>query len=249
MIFKKSLIGIILPLLITLLLCQEVVFAKESVFDQANLAFSQDDFDKAISLYHSVIDNEGISASLFFNLANSYAQKGDTGNAVLYYERALRLDPRNADVLKNLNFLRQETGLFVNDPTSGDTLLQFLTLNQWTIASLILLFLTTGVVLFWPKVCSKNPAKRITITGCLIFFLLACSLVTQHNYEKMPSYVVIQDNIPMRISPFEGSESKGLIKEGRLVSIRERHKNFVYIEDETGRNGWLTQEELAPIVE
>lgn len=249
MILLKKGLQTTLLVFIALLIYQGTLFAKESTFDQANQAFNQNDFDKAILLYHSVIDNKGISASLFFNLANSYAQNGDTGNAVLYYERALRLEPRNADILKNLHFLRQETGLFVSEQTTEDTLLQFLTLNQWAITILIFLFFTTGMILFWTKLYAKSPTKVITITGLLIACLLSCTLATIRYDKKMPSSVVIQDNVPMRISPFDTSESKGLIKEGRLVSIREHHKNFVYIEDETGRNGWLKREELAEIIE
>lgn len=71
---------------------------------EASQLYAKDDFEKAAQIYEQMAKNEGESASLYFNLGNCYAQLGNLGNAVLYYSRAMRLDPTNKTIRNNLNY-------------------------------------------------------------------------------------------------------------------------------------------------
>src|ERR1700688_1343375 len=53
---------------------------------------------------------EGYSAPALYNLANSFARAGKPGLAVLNYERARLLDPKDLDIEANLRHVREASG-------------------------------------------------------------------------------------------------------------------------------------------
>lgn len=69
-------------------------------------AYVRGDYTSAIALYDSVVTQHPRSSAAMYNLANSYLQAGDIGHAILWYERALRIKPQDADILHNLAIAR-----------------------------------------------------------------------------------------------------------------------------------------------
>ena len=64
-------------------------------------------YSQAILHYEKIVNEGGIkNAKLYYDLGNSYLLKDDVGMAILNYRRALRLEPTNHDIHKNLNFAR-----------------------------------------------------------------------------------------------------------------------------------------------
>lgn len=72
--------------------------------DTAKSFYDKGEFEKAADAFQSIAKEQGTSASLYFDLANCYAQTGNLGNAILYYSRAARLDPSNKEIKNNLNY-------------------------------------------------------------------------------------------------------------------------------------------------
>lgn len=72
----------------------------------ADSAYMAKDYDKAISMYRQVMDGEGYSAPLLFNLGNAYYQMSDYGRAMVCYLHARRLDPGNKEINANITYLR-----------------------------------------------------------------------------------------------------------------------------------------------
>ena len=59
-----------------------------SAFDAANQAFAESKLDDAAHGYESIIAKQGYSTPVLFNLANAQLRDGNTGAAILNYERA-----------------------------------------------------------------------------------------------------------------------------------------------------------------
>lgn len=70
----------------------------------AGKLYESGEYSKAAEAWMAMEKTDGASASLYFNLGNSYAQAGDYGRAMLYYGRARRLDPRNEEINNNLHY-------------------------------------------------------------------------------------------------------------------------------------------------
>ena len=77
-----------------------------TIFFRANNSYREKRYDDAIQDYEKLISAGLRSANIFYNLGNAYLRTGARGKAILYYERALRMCPRDADIRSNLDFAR-----------------------------------------------------------------------------------------------------------------------------------------------
>src|SRR5512137_1616096 len=98
---KVKSLSIFLFLTIDILLAQD----PKSLFQQANQAYQQQDFEKAASLYQQIISQGYESKDVYYNLGNCYYRLNQIGQSVLYFEKALKLDPHDADVRYNLELV------------------------------------------------------------------------------------------------------------------------------------------------
>lgn len=212
--------------------------SKEELFQQANEAYSRGDYAAAIDDYEQITRLSGYAHGVLLNLANSYAQMGKTGLAVLNYERARRLAPWDPDISGNLGLVKKENGLFPKEPSKTEKFFNLLSLKQWTtliLCSLVLL------VLWLLSAMKFGFSRQLTISvsaGCL----LSCTLAiagTFFQYQYFNPSVVIAPNTRLFISPFETAASNGTIQEGRLVYPVKEHGEFTYVTDETNRKGWI----------
>jgi tetratricopeptide (TPR) repeat protein len=65
-----------------------------ALFAEANRAYTQAEFQKAVELYGALLSEHEIEdPAVYLNLGNACFKTGAYGSAVLYYRRALRLEP------------------------------------------------------------------------------------------------------------------------------------------------------------
>ena len=74
-----------------LLVICHLTFA-QTAFDAANSAYAEGRYDEAATLYQTML-NEQPNAQVYYNLGNAQFKQGELAQAILNYERALRLKP------------------------------------------------------------------------------------------------------------------------------------------------------------
>lgn len=72
---------------------------------RADSAYNAEHYTAAADLYREALTACGPNTTLYYNLGNTCFRLGQTGKAVLNYERALRVDPSNSDARDNLRFV------------------------------------------------------------------------------------------------------------------------------------------------
>lgn len=218
----------------------------ENRFESGNQAYSAGDYDKAAQIYKEIIASEGSGAGLLYNLANSYAQKGQIGLAILNYERALKLSPSDPDILGNLAKVRKDKGLFQQEEGKAARFISKLSTDSWAKVGLAcLLFM---VILLFAKFRYRSSTKSLTISTVLVVILLTFSVVgTVYNYQSYNPLVVIAGDIKLQVSPFEGATSTGAIEEGRLLFPVKQHGEYTYVTDRSGRKGWVKSDALEAV--
>ena len=86
-----------LIIFLTLVLMAVIAMANGiDYIDQGNKAYDQKHYKKAVEMYERAL-RDGESSQLRYNLGNAYYRLNDRANAVINYERALKLDPSNSD--------------------------------------------------------------------------------------------------------------------------------------------------------
>jgi hypothetical protein len=229
------------PIILILLVLATSSFAgttENNLFQEGNEAYSRGDYDQAISKYEQIITTAGYSPSVLYNLANSYALSGQTGRAILDYERAQRLSPSHSEISGNLEVVQKESGLFPKERSRAERFFQLLSINQWTALILVSLLLAITFLLFSLKYHFSRQFNIAVGTGCFLLLCLATA-GTLFRYQNYNPSVVISPDVKMFISPFESSAPIGALPEGRLVYPQKKHGDFSYVTDETGRKGWI----------
>ena len=75
---------------------------------EADSAYAQEHYQKAVQDYEQLL-KKGVSADLYYNLGNSYYRLDNITQAIIAYERALRLAPGDQDIRFNLQMARSKT--------------------------------------------------------------------------------------------------------------------------------------------
>jgi len=210
---------------------------RQEQFQKSSSAYSRGDYRAAIQGFESLLQ-DGLSAPLLYNLGNSYAQAGQSGRAILNYERALRLEPGDSDIQGNLELVRKEKGLFQEEQSFVERFVTFFGLNQWTLLATTA-FVVFAIVLLLPVSLPVKRRSRYTMAavGLLVTITAGSAAVVQ--YQHWGDGVVVAADARLRVSPFESAASVGVIQEGRLVSPGKIHNRYILVTDETGRSGWL----------
>jgi tetratricopeptide (TPR) repeat protein len=220
------------------------------------LAFPSDDFKAANQLYDAGKFSDAVAAyeklqpktaNLYFNLGNACFRDGQIGRAILNYERARQLSPRDPDVLANLRFARQKLGVDeVNTPSSAwqrflRSVVFSRTPGEWAAGEVIglwLVALAIGVGA-WTR---RARTVMLAATAAGIAWLLAtgCALSYQMVAERTaPKAILLANATEARFAPLLDSTVHFHLTEGTEVSIREDRGGWLFVERADGRQGWI----------
>src|SRR5262245_15612276 len=126
-----------------------------SEFSKANFLYRDGKYEEAIKTYESILASGVESGPIYYNLANSYFKQKQIGKAVLNYERAHRLIPRDHDLLDNEKFVLSIGERLWPIGSLWQKHIRFYTINEMTIILAIILLAIAGIHLLglyrnWP---------------------------------------------------------------------------------------------------
>ena len=83
------------------------IFSKDfdENFNKANNYYNNSKYLESIQIYESILVQGSESSNLYYNLGNAYFRQNQIGQSVWAYKKALRMDPRNKDLINNLSIV------------------------------------------------------------------------------------------------------------------------------------------------
>jgi hypothetical protein len=187
------------------------------------------------------------SAAALYNLANSYARAGKPGLAVLNYERAGLLDPTDPDIRANLRHVRESAGLAPPPPSKWDRITHVAgpkTLSGLGLSGVILAGLSLLARQRYPR--HRHALAAAALLGAALIGLTLSNAILLA--PKLHQAVVVATTASARVSPVPMGEPLFVLREAELVTTTLRHDSFVLIRTSAGREGWVSTDDLAPIV-
>lgn len=220
----------------------------DSLWNRAGEAFAAGQWQNALN-YYQMIEGEHLeSADLYYNLGNTCFKLDDIAHAILYYERALKLDPTHADAAHNLEIVRQMT-LDKIDVVPDFILVswfrhlrQGLSADAWAWITLALAALV-GVLFLLFRLGGSSALRTVSfIAGCvfavLTVFTFVFSLQQKHAITRQDSAIVTTPVCSVKSSPAEGGKTVFVLHEGTKVRILDNVGDFAKVEIADGRQGW-----------
>jgi hypothetical protein len=189
----------------------------------------------------------GYSASALYNSANAYARARKPGLAVLNYERARMLDPSDPDIDANLRHVRAAAGLPPETLTRFERIARMVDphILAW-IGELGLIVAGAGLLL--KKLYSRHRRMlgAAAILGASLVAVTLCDAIAW--WPALDEAVVVAPTAPARVSPVPMGEPLFVLREAEIVKTSSRHDSFVLVQNSAGRQGWVSVENLAPVL-
>jgi tetratricopeptide (TPR) repeat protein len=224
---------------------------------QANAAYSAGQYEKASELYQKVVTAGYAAPGLYYNLGNAFFKLNDMPHAILWYERARRLDPGNEDIDFNLNVANSKIADKIDAVPEMFYRRWFFTLVNllpadtwawWTVIAVILalaggtLYVVSRTLLF----------RKAGFWSGLVFlaaalFLFWISYWGHSQVSKVQEAILFTPTVTVKSSPDEKSVDLFVLHEGTKVQLMDQIGTWYEIRIANGSVGWLPSTSLEKI--
>lgn len=218
-------------------------------FAKANFYYNESRYDTALVIYEKIMNDGYVSASLLYNIGNTYFKLRNYPMAILHYEKALKIDPTNEDTKHNLAI----ANALITDKIEPMPVF-FMTkwwrnvgnlhsANGWAKASLIF-FAILLLILFGYITARTSGMRKITFfTGILTLVLVICSLIfayQKHIYiNEHNEAIVMTPTITVKSSPSSSGVDLFVLHEGTKVEVIDNADKWDKIKIADGSVGWM----------
>ena len=215
-------------------------------FKEANSLYQSGKFKDAVKIYEDLVKSGRKTEAVYFNLGNAYFRAGQKGKALIAYQRAIRIAPRDEDLKWNLRILRSTLTDHVDRP-SEDLALSLIKrvaarLRADEIENLFsALLLTFFAVHFFAWMFPQIKTLAGFLAGILSVCLIAAGIFFFIKWMdvKDPCAVVVEKEVSARYGPSAKETKAFVLHEGASGRVKDQTQDWVYIELENKSTGWV----------
>ena len=234
----------------------------QSVFDDANEAFGDGEYEKAVERYEKLAKLGVNDPDVLFNLATAYARLGKLGHAVWNYEKVLRLNPGASDAAENLAEIREFLARHASEmgrdadlaPATGPwrAVIDRFTLSGAAMAFLVFYLSFFGALLARRRFESGElPRLFISVLAGVLFLLFAAFGGVavgkwHHSATVREAVVLVSDVVPVMEGP-QSTVQRFFVEEGTKIKVIGVIDNWTRLADDQGRDGWILSESLGEL--
>ena len=232
-------------------------FSAEKSWDAANKAYQEADYKRAETLYRAILEQGLHSAKLYYNLANTLFKQEKLGEAILYYNKALRLSPADEDVRHNLEYAENSTKDSIEQIPEFflfawiRAVRNLMSCDGWTIFSLVILVIGLAAALFYllaQRISTRKAGFYVMVLAALLF--LVATLFANYERKAIVNHneaIVMSSAVSVKSSPDRAATELFVLHEGTKLSIGERMDGWVEVRIADGHKGWIESSRIAEI--
>ena len=230
----------------------------DSLWNAGVAAYTEGNYTQALRDWEDVLATGVMSRELYYNLGNAYFKTGEIAPAILWYERALRLDPSDADVRYNLEFARAQTQDKIDEVPEiffeqwGHAMCYLLPSNTWAALSIVFFALTVALVLLF-LMGRTSGRRRAGFFAAIATFLLAFLSWDFAQWQRTEALrqdmaIVMRPVSSVKSSPSaDSAKDLFILHEGTRVKILDNVSGYANIELADGRQGWIPAADIEVI--
>jgi tetratricopeptide (TPR) repeat protein len=252
----KRTIGWLLLFFLTLLSVNENLGAEgdsaEDLFFKANQSYKDGRFQDAIDRYLHMLERGQKNGHVFYNIGNAYLRLNDLGRAILFYERARLLIPRDADLNFNLRYAHDQTQDAM--PVSQNVINQsFFWLNDLIASELFWSFTVLNfaffLILFTRLFYRAEWTYYVFLILLILTIIAACSFGLKWYQLQTDDRAVILDK---EVNVLSGPNSQDTIlfklHQGTIVHDERSEDGWVLVHLSEEKRGWVQSKDLERII-
>jgi len=217
-----------------------------ALFAQANQRYEAGDFAGAAALYEQIVRAGGDDGRVYYNLGNAYFKAGQLGKAVLSYERARRLLPRDEDIQANLAFARSQVKGGPVLPNSGAAWEAIGRLHDglrpdekaWLALGLYLLVVGCGLIALFAWRWRRPASIAAVVLGVLLLATLVSFGIGVYEQERVNHAIVVASQAAVYSGPGESYLLETTLGEGNAVVVEETRGAWCRLSLAGNLQGW-----------
>lgn len=229
----------------------------QTTFEKANQSYEQGQYAPAVEEYQKAISEGLANPTLYYNYANALFREKHLGLSILYYEKAARLAPSDADIQANLKFA--EGQIVDKHPAPEQNLLTrvlFKLHNSYSLnAGLFFLLITfsLGFVFLTIRLILTNTAIKMSCIGLAIISWLLCLIALPTVSKRVSeatsaqSAIVLAEKLSIYSGPGSSYQLLSQVHEGTKFLIEEESGTWAKVKLLSGQGGWVEVKSLGKI--
>jgi tetratricopeptide (TPR) repeat protein len=230
---------------------QQVVIAK------ANKEYDAGHYANAVDLYKKILTLGYDSPELYYNIGNAFYKLNELPSAILYYEKARKLDPGNVDINFNLSVANSKIADKIEPLPEMfykrwfRNIRESMSVDAWAKISIVtlILALVAGFFYFVSNVLMLRKAGFwlgiVFLAGALFCLFIAYQDWSVINNNK--EAIIFSPTITVKSSPDEKSVDLFVLHEGTKVRVIDTIGNWFEIQIANGSVGWLPASSVEKI--
>ena len=229
----------------------------DSLMVKANRFYDHQQYDSAVNTYQKVLKMGLVSPKLYFNLGDAYFRLKDMPSAILYFEKAKKLDPNNEDIRYNLDLantmipdkIEKVPRMFLK--RWWNYFYELFDANTWAVLSLV--FFAVFVLFVGIFILSQGRGiRKISFFAGLFMFLVslaAFGLASQKAYylRHHTEAIIFTPTITAKSSPTPNAVDLFVIHQGTKVRLLDQVEGWEKIRLQNGSIGWLPKDSMREI--
>jgi tetratricopeptide (TPR) repeat protein len=226
------------------------------LFYSANSLYEKREYEKALAEYKKILDMGIDSGDLYYNMGNCYFKSGNLGRAILFYEKARRVMPQDADLKSNLDYAKSLVGTSTADIPRRNPVVTVIkapfkdfSLNAIAVWALIIYLLFIALQIAF--IINPVLAKKTRLLYAVILLFLAVNIgalaIRYYDEEILKRGVVVQKDVDCKYEPIDKSNSFYKLQEGDRVLIIKTREGWRQVRRIDGKIGWVRQESVEEI--
>ena len=220
-------------------------------FFQGNRAYSGGDYKKAINEYEAIIKDGFESGGLYYNLGNSYIKDGQLGRAILNYERAKTLIPRDSDLESNYAYARTLVRNYVQNSQAGpvrtmiNNYMDSFSSEELAVVIFVMYLLIGGISLLG-LFMRWRMSRRAGILIFLGLLMIANLIVLLMKLEDEGAAVILK-SVNAKFEPMGIATIYFQLSEGEKVNVLKEQQQWLKVKRSDEKEGWIEKDALEKI--
>jgi len=229
----------------------------EQMATKAAKAYNTKQYSEAIALYEKIIAGGNESYALYYNLGNAYFRNNETAQAILYYEKALKLAPNNEDIKHNIEVVNSK----LNDKVEmvpelfykrwWKQIVNLMNIDTFAIVNIILLSLALLLLAIYIAVSNIMLRKISFWAGISLLLVFGVSVMAasqrNHYITNQHEAIVFTQTVNIKSSPDENSKEIFVLHEGTKVKLLDVVAEWQEIRIANGSVGWIKASDIRKI--
>ncbi len=255
---KAPVLAILLLLALPLSQARAAESYPDSLWKAGVAAYTEGDFASALKDWEEIRSAGLVSKELYYNLGNAYFKTGEMARSILWYERAIKLDPSDADIRHNLDYARSLTQDRIDEVPEiffeqwGHALCYLLPSNTWAVLCLVFLAAAIAMALLFllGSTAGRRRAGFFVGIACLVLAFLGWDFAQWQRQEALAQdrAIVMRPVSSVKSSPSaESAKDLFILHEGTRVKILDNVGSYTNIELGDGRQGWIPAGDIEVI--